>query len=357
MAEKAVTAGDVGTIGQLSAAQTGKLAEFGQGLQQSALEALGTTLDKTLESAGTTCTTGDPADIAANFSGMFVVIDSEIRLESGTLLPAMLLVGEDEAVSLFNVSPDGAEEGDYKARLEESVQTTVTDLTDFLTLSVSVNSNAQLQFGVSQVELRNLAANPLDLSAFGGEAVSLLLPLTVDGGTMIEATYLMSADAMGDLLASIDPNSAPSAPAPVAAAPAPAPAAAPRPAAAAPVAAMPGLTPLPTGHQEQAASVVRPAQFTSFATEGEGAAMANIDLILDVQLRVTVELGRKLMSVRDILALGPGSVVELDKVAGEPVDVLVNDRLIATGEVVVADENFGVRITDIVNPAKRLSSR
>jgi flagellar motor switch protein FliN len=103
--------------------------------------------------------------------------------------------------------------------------------------------------------------------------------------------------------------------------------------------------------------VVRPAQFASFASSAEGAGMANIDLILDVQLRVTVELGRKLMSVRDILALGPGSVVELDKVAGEPVDVLVNDRLIATGEVVVADDNFGVRITDIVNPAKRLSSR
>jgi flagellar motor switch protein FliN len=114
------------------------------------------------------------------------------------------------------------------------------------------------------------------------------------------------------------------------------------------------LTPLPTGHQEQHDAVVRPAQFTSFASQNEGAAMANIDLILDVQLRVTVELGRKLMSVRDILALGPGSVVELDKVAGEPVDVLVNDRLIATGEVVVADDNFGVRITDIVNPAKRL---
>jgi flagellar motor switch protein FliN/FliY len=103
--------------------------------------------------------------------------------------------------------------------------------------------------------------------------------------------------------------------------------------------------------------VVRPAQFTSFASHAEAGSLTNIDLILDISLRVTVELGRKMMSVRDILALGPGSVVELDKLAGEPVDVLVNDRLVATGEVVVADENFGVRITDIVNPAKRISNR
>jgi flagellar motor switch protein FliN len=349
MAEKAVA---TETIGQLTAAQTGKLVEFGQGLQQSALEALGTTLDKTLVVSGSSPATGAPDDVAASLGGMFVVIDGEVRLENGSSLPAMLLIGEDEASALFNVSADGAAEDEYKARLEESVQTTVTDLTDFLTLSVSVNSNAQLQFGVTHVELRNLAMAPLDLSALGGEVLTVQLPVSVDGGPAMVVTYVMSVDLLGQLLGSIDPSSAPAAPA----APAPV-AAAPRSNGAGSAGAAPALMPLPTGHQELRDAVVRPAQFTSFPSRDEGSAMANIDLILDVQLRVTVELGRKLMSVRDILALGPGSVVELDKVAGEPVDVLVNDRLIATGEVVVADENFGVRITDIINPAKRLSSR
>jgi flagellar motor switch protein FliN/FliY len=78
-----------------------------------------------------------------------------------------------------------------------------------------------------------------------------------------------------------------------------------------------------------------------------------IDLILDVSMRVTVELGRSSMTVEEVLALGPGSVVELNKLAGEPVDILVNERLIARGEVVVVDENFGVRVTEIVSPRRR----
>lgn len=78
-----------------------------------------------------------------------------------------------------------------------------------------------------------------------------------------------------------------------------------------------------------------------------------LDLIMDVSMRVTVELGRASLTVEDVLGLGPGSVVELNKLAGEPVDVMVNDQLIARGEVVVVDENFGVRVTEIVSPRRR----
>jgi flagellar motor switch protein FliN len=82
----------------------------------------------------------------------------------------------------------------------------------------------------------------------------------------------------------------------------------------------------------------------------------NIGLLMDVPLRLTVELGRTNKLVKEILALAPGSVVELDKLAGEPVDILVNEKLIAKGEVVVIDENFGVRITEIINPEERLTA-
>lgn len=82
----------------------------------------------------------------------------------------------------------------------------------------------------------------------------------------------------------------------------------------------------------------------------------NIGLLLDVPLRLTVELGRTTKLVKEILALAPGSVVELDKLAGEAVDILVNEKLIAKGEVVVIDENFGVRITEIINPEERLNA-
>lgn len=80
----------------------------------------------------------------------------------------------------------------------------------------------------------------------------------------------------------------------------------------------------------------------------------NISLLLDVPMTLTVELGRTRQLVKDILGLGEGSIIELDKLAGEPVDLLVNGKLIAKGEVVVIDENFGVRITDIVSPSERI---
>ncbi len=80
-----------------------------------------------------------------------------------------------------------------------------------------------------------------------------------------------------------------------------------------------------------------------------------LDLLLDVPLDVSVELGRNRMTIQDLLALGPGSVIELDKVAGEPLDILVNDRLVARGEAVVVNDKFGVRITDIVSPQERIA--
>ena len=79
----------------------------------------------------------------------------------------------------------------------------------------------------------------------------------------------------------------------------------------------------------------------------------SLDFILDVPLKLTVELGRSRMAVREILQLAQGSVVELTKFAGEPLEVLVNDKLIARGEVVVVNEKFGIRLTDIISPVER----
>jgi flagellar motor switch protein FliN len=99
------------------------------------------------------------------------------------------------------------------------------------------------------------------------------------------------------------------------------------------------------------------------AAEGAGQASAprpapgpvqSLDFILDIPLKVTVELGRSKMAIRDILQLAQGSVVELSKFAGEPLEVLINDKLIARGEVVVVNEKFGIRLTDIISPVERI---
>lgn len=80
----------------------------------------------------------------------------------------------------------------------------------------------------------------------------------------------------------------------------------------------------------------------------------NLSLILDIPLRVSVELGRTKMVVNDLLNLGQGSVIELNKLAGEPMEVFVNDKMVARGEAVVVNEKFGVRLTDIISPAERV---
>ena len=100
---------------------------------------------------------------------------------------------------------------------------------------------------------------------------------------------------------------------------------------------------------------VRPVELNLVGPESlrGPSAKGGMDLILDVQLQVTVELGRATMKVREVLGLGPGAVVELDKHAGEPVDVVVNNKPIARGEVVVIDENFGVRVTEIIDKEAR----
>lgn len=100
---------------------------------------------------------------------------------------------------------------------------------------------------------------------------------------------------------------------------------------------------------------VQPVTFQPLGTSQESIEkVSNLDLLKDVPIQISVELGRTKMLIKDLLALSSGSIIELDKLAGEPVDILVNGKLIAKGEVVVIDENFGVRITEIISPEKRL---
>lgn len=109
--------------------------------------------------------------------------------------------------------------------------------------------------------------------------------------------------------------------------------------------------------QETASSPnIQPVQFSSFdESAAANAEPNNLNMLMDIPLQVTVELGRTKRTVKEILSVSQGSIIELDKLAGEPVDILVNDKLIAVGEVVVIDENFGVRVTDILSTEERIS--
>src|SRR4051794_40361534 len=122
---------------------------------------------------------------------------------------------------------------------------------------------------------------------------------------------------------------------------------------------MPAPTPITAAPSAppQMGTAVHPVQFMPLTPEAPTGDRAHgIEMLVDVALEVSVELGRSHMSIGEILGLRTGSVIELDKLAGEPVDVSVNGTLIARGEVVVVDEKFGVRITEVVSKARRLAS-
>lgn len=112
---------------------------------------------------------------------------------------------------------------------------------------------------------------------------------------------------------------------------------------------------MPSSHAAPRKDIdVQTPQFQSFDNRAKVYPKENMDILMDVALEVSVELGRTSRKIKDILEFGPGSIIELNRLVGEPVDVLVNGKFVATGEVVVIDENFGIRITDIINPEDRI---
>ncbi|MCX7513148.1 flagellar motor switch protein FliN [Frateuria sp. STR12] len=106
-----------------------------------------------------------------------------------------------------------------------------------------------------------------------------------------------------------------------------------------------------TANDAAVADRIEPDTLNGFAIEGGD---VNLDMILDVPVTLSMEVGRTRLSIRNLLQLNQGSVVELDRAAGEPLDVFVNGTLVAHGEVVVINEKFGIRLTDVVSPAERV---
>ena len=119
-------------------------------------------------------------------------------------------------------------------------------------------------------------------------------------------------------------------------------------------AALAESSPASSATEVQTTETVAPAAFTNFSSGASPTAGNDINMILDIPVQLTVELGRTRIPIKHILQLAQGSVVELEAMAGEPMDVLVNGYLIAQGEVVVVNDKFGIRLTDIVTPSERM---
>ena len=112
--------------------------------------------------------------------------------------------------------------------------------------------------------------------------------------------------------------------------------------------------PQQTPAAQGSAAVAAPARFDNLKSEISASGEMNLDVILDVQVQLSLEVGRTRIPIRNLMQLNQGSVIELQRAAGEPLDVFVNGTLIAQGEVVVVNERFGVRLTDVISPAERI---
>ena len=192
----------------------------------------------------------------------------------------------------------------------------------------------------------------------GDYAVTVDFPLSIEGVPPATITEVFSLSLAKEIL-SLSSGSGAFAQAGMPAGPAPGRAAAPRAAA----------QPMSAGFQQtfgqafggpaqgpaMAAPNVQPVQFANLQPAQMTGEQGNIGLLMDVYMEMTVELGRTRKRIKDILGIGEGTIIELDKLAGEPVDILVNHKLIAKGEVVVIDENFGVRVTEIVSQIDRMN--
>lgn len=284
---------------------------------------------------------------------------------SGLDSPAQLLTTERGALALADLMMGGdaqelpAEANDLylsasQEGLSQVVGSALTNLSGLLAgLKLSAdNSSSSLEDGSAWIPFPDASGDTkvwmgqIELAVDGVEPfpLDLVLPLT-------NATDLASRvrEAMKP---EPEPEPAPAPAAAPAAAPSAGYAAAPMAATPAPAAGGFAMPPRPAGPPVDA----RPVEFAQLGGADYSGMPANIDLIVDIPVRVTVELGRTRKTIGEVLALGPGSVVELSKMAGEPVDVLVNGKLIARGEVVVIDESFGIRVTEVVSRSERIRS-
>lgn len=249
--------------------------------------------------------------------------------------------------------------------------------------SLSTMFNKKIDISPPRVNLVDLGSeeNVTDLLKGDEPVAKISFRMEVEGLIDSEIMQILPLDVAKEMVSFLmgggaqpepepEPAPAPAAPAaaPAAAAPvqAPAPAAAPQPQYAQPPQQPVYAAPPPMAQPVYAAPAnmnmvspsmpVQAAQFAPLTNEPVEVNAANISLIQDVPLQVTVELGRTKKSIREILEFSTGSIIELDKLAGEPVDIHVNGQLTAKGEVVVIDENFGVRITEIVSPFERVQT-
>lgn len=342
-------------VAELLAAHGAGLADLGTQLWETALVGIESLAGQRTLLRGVSLGITDPAAIEAEFTALeHMGFEVRVALAPGVSLPAAILISLADLGALLPVETG---EGDLAdpAVAAEHADIVASAMREFLDLvSVALGGDALAGVEVSLASQRvGAAQETAQLLAGAADGLSLVrVDLEFEANGASSHVVVVAPAALLDVLIGDEAATLPS----------PAFAGVGRDAGSASQEDAPvsNISPLrPVGGATPAEDVdVHPVRFPPLP-EGRTPSLQSpraFDLIMDVSMRVTVELGRSSMTVEEVLSLGPGSVVELNKLAGEPVDVLVNEQLIARGEVVVVDENFGVRVTEIVSPRRRVQA-
>ena len=258
-----------------------------------------------------------------DFPGQYVQISMDY---SGALYGKNLIIFNLRDAGAISSLMMGDESGAPPAEFTDAHQSTIQEFTNQLLSSLATKFGGRLGGGINTTPASlTIINNSIDLQLPMGELAKITYDISIEGVINSKFYHIMDMNLASGLLKIGGAASQP-------------------------------VSQGQQYQQQQSQVGISPVKFPPLDEGIAPSMVGDISLILDVPMTLTVELGRTTKLVQEILGLGEGSIIELDKLAGEPVDLLVNGKLIAKGEVVVIDENFGVRVTDIVSPDERLAS-
>jgi len=255
-----------------------------------------------------------------DFKGKYVQVSMNYL---GGLSGANLVIFNFRDAGIISSLMMGDETGTAPAEITDAHQSTIQEFTNQFISSMGTQFSNKIGGGITTTPATvKVVQNQTELNLPQGELVKITYDITIDGVMNSKLYHIID----GNIASRLGKDGGQAQPS--------------------------YQTQFQQGQQTQISSVRFPQMGESITSGGYG----DIALLLDVEMTMTVELGRTTKLVKDILGFGEGSIIELDKLAGEPVDLLVNGKLIARGEVVVIDENFGIRVTDIVSQDERFRS-
>lgn len=366
------------------------LGEIGNISMGTAATTLSTLLRKKVSITTPEVIVSDRHELAASYEMPYVVV--EVQYRQGLTGSNILVIKEHDAGVIADLMMGG--DGQAAADLADDIMLSavgeaMNQMVGSATTSLSSMFNQRIDIAPPLVNVSELEKELTKIPTSYEEIICVKFKMEIEGLVNSECMQIIPVEAVRDMIAMAMGNSEPEVELdsilepsaatqqePVAAAPpTPAPppiqpqAAAPPPPAPPPMAAAPAppeqpvyapaadvwSNPAPSASIRKDQYAVQPVQFAPVSAAMAPTVPQNIGLIMDVPLDVSVELGKTRKTIKEILELQQGSIIQLDKMAGEPVDLLVNGKLIAKGEVVVIDENYGIRITTIISPMDRVS--